>query len=295
MTETVSIGVDLGGTAIKAGAVREGEILARASVPTPQDEEACLQAIAAAARKVVEEIPERGIGLGVPGVVQPSEDAVAGSPNLSFLTGKPLASRVAEILGAPVRMGNDASLAALGEARHGAGAVHQDFLLVTLGTGVGGGLVLGGKLLTGPGMAGEIGHIRVDHQRTCACGAQGCLEAVLGAAPILELLREAGAETASLPEAGEQARSGDPAALEGFAQAGKHLGEALAQVALLLDIRVFLLGGGVSAVTDLLVPSTLTVLEERAFGRGREDFLIEQAALGEDAGVIGAAEFALEG
>ena len=295
MTETVSIGVDLGGTAIKAGAVRGGEVLSRSSVPTPQDEEACLQAIAAAAREVSEEISENGIGLGVPGVVQPSGDSVAGSPNLSFLARKPLASRVAEILGAPVKMGNDASLAALGEARHGAGAVHQDFFLVTLGTGVGGGLVLGGKLHTGPGMAGEIGHIRVDHQLTCACGAQGCLEAVLGAGPILELLREAGAEAPSLPEAGEQARSGDSESLEGFAQAGKHLGEALAQVALLLDVRVFLLGGGVSAVTDLLAPSAMAVLEGRAFGRSREDFLIEQATLGEDAGVIGAAAFALEG
>jgi len=294
LTSLTSIGIDLGGTTIKGGAVNEGRIVAREETTTPQSEDACIEAIASIARNLASKSTNQRIGLGVPGVINPDGDSVAGTPNLSFLAGKPLASRVSEILGAPVLMGNDASLAALGEAKHGAGNSHPDFLLVTLGTGVGGGLILGNKLHTGPGMAGEIGHLQVGHERICACGAQGCLEAVLGAAPIIENLKECGVTSSSLPEASQLARSGNADAVKAFANAGKYLGEALAQVSLLLDIRVFLFAGGVSAAIDLLAPSALAILEKRAFGRKAQDFLIARSTLGEDAGIFGAAELALQ-
>ncbi|HEX9792443.1 MAG TPA: ROK family protein [Planctomycetota bacterium] len=284
-------GVDLGGTAIKAGAVEGGHVLTRDERETPHEFEACMDAIAASVLHVAGEsgAPAR-VGLGLPGVVSPRDGRIAYAPNLGFLESRPTADALRERLGgAEVLLENDANVAALGEARHGAGRAHPDFLLATLGTGIGGGIVLGGELFRGPGgMAAEFGHIPVGHERLCGCGARGCLEAAVSARSLVEWAREEGLPAASLPDLADMARRNDKQAASLFRRAGALLGEACAQVALLLDLRVFLIGGGGAPVLYLLRPAALQVLAARAFGRDASDFTLDRALLGNDAGLIGA-------
>jgi len=286
----VRVGVDIGGTFIKAGCVAGGRIVNRSQAPTPAEYAASMDAIAALVREVACGTLE-AVGVGLPGVVYPATGIVRNAPNLGFVDGKPVVADLEARLGVPVAVDNDANVAALGEARHGAGREHADFLLATLGTGIGGGLVLDGKLFRGPGgMAGEFGHMNVDSGRLCGCGARGCLEAAVAARSLAAWAREEGLAVADLKELAGLARRGDAAAQSLFRRAGAFLGEGLALVALLLDLRVFLIGGGGAPVLDLLRPSALPVLAARAFGREAGDFLLLQAELGNDAGILGAAE-----
>jgi glucokinase len=273
VVDDARVGVDLGGTSAKVGLVRDGRLLRRAQVPNPHEFEACVRAIAGAAREVCDGAAPAFVGIGLPGVTDAAQRVILDAPNLSFLEGRDLAAAVERELGARVRLENDANVAALGEARHGAGAQHPDFLLATLGTGVGGGIVLGGELWRGPGgMAGEFGHLLTGHERRCGCGATGCLEA-----------------SASALASRARGAAPEPRAAEVFQLAGAALGEALSAVALLLDLRVFLFGGGGAPVLDLLEPHALAVLDRRAFGRHAADFRLLRAGLGNDAGILGAA------
>lgn len=284
------VGVDIGGTFLKGGCVRGGRLVRRGETPTPTDYEALVEAIAALAREVACG-PLASVGVGLPGVVDPATGTVRNAPNLPFVDGRPIVADLEARTGVPVAVENDANVAALGEARHGAGRQHRDFLLATLGTGIGGGLVLDGRLFRGPGgMAGEFGHLNVDSGRLCGCGARGCLEAAVSARNLALWARDEGLPVADLKELAALARRGDAKARSLFQRAGAFLGEGLAQVALLLDLRVFLIGGGGAPVLDLLKPSALPVLATRAFGREARDFAILQAELGNDAGILGAAE-----
>lgn len=286
-----SIGVDLGGTAIKAGRVEGGTPVERLEVPTPQEAGPCADAIAEAARRLALDGSLPHLGIGVPGVLDAEGRQVLDAPNLAFLEGFPLASTLEQELGCPVRLENDANVAALGEARSGAAQGIQDFLLVTLGTGVGGGLILDGKPYHGPGgMAGEVGHLLSGHDRECGCGNRGCLEAIASARAMETLAAQSLGRSLSLKELSQAARmENDADALAVFQTAGEALGQALAQVALLMDVRVFLFGGGGAPCLDLLAPHVLRVLESRAFGRKEKDFLLRAAGLGNDAGIVGAA------
>lgn len=291
MSDGARVGVDVGGTSAKVGLVRGGRLLLRAQTPNPHDFEACAAAIARAVREVAGSERLEAIGVGVPGVIGADRRTVLDAPNLRFLEGRDLAAALERELAAPVRIENDGNVAALGEARHGAGRAHPDFLLATLGTGVGGGLILGGALWRGPGgMAGEFGHVPAGHGRVCGCGATGCLEAIASARGMERLGEEALGRALPLAEVTALARAGDAGADEVFRAAGAALGEALATVALLLDLRVFLFGGGGAPALDLLSPHALEVLGRRAFGRRASDFTLLPAALGNDAGVLGAAE-----
>ena len=292
MADGARVGVDLGGTSAKVGLVRDGRLLRRAQVPNPHEFEACVRAIAGAAREVCDGAAPAFVGIGLPGVTDAAQRVILDAPNLSFLEGRDLAAAVERELGACVRLENDANVAALGEARHGAGAQHPDFLLATLGTGVGGGIVLGGVLWRGPGgMAGEFGHILTGHERRCGCGATGCLEAIASALAMERLGAERYGEALPLADLARRARGAtpEPRASEVFRLAGAALGEALSAVALLLDLRVFLFGGGGAPVLDLLEPHALAVLDRRAFGRRAADFRLLRAGLGNDAGILGAA------
>ncbi|MDP7062650.1 MAG: ROK family protein [Planctomycetota bacterium] len=283
-------GVDLGGTAIKLGRVEGEELVQRLEIDTPHEGEACLDAIATALRELAAGDPIASVGIGLPGVVDLERRCVIEAPNLEFLGGLPTADMLSERLGCPVLLENDANAAAFGEAQVGAGRGFSDFLFLTLGTGVGGGVILDGLPFHGPGgMAGEIGHITTGHDRQCGCGTIGCLEAIASARAMETLAAQELGRALSLEEMAKAARKGDKDALSVFRTSGIALGIALAQVALLLDLRIFLVGGGGAPTLDLLAPHALDQLEKRCFGRTASDFKLTQASLGNDAGIHGAA------
>ncbi|MDA0666824.1 MAG: ROK family protein [Planctomycetota bacterium] len=284
------IGIDLGGTNIKLGRVEDGCVVQRFEIPTEHDVDLCLASLVEHVQKLSPGGAPMQIGVGMPGVINLERSRAVDAPNLPFLVDLPLADLLSEACDCPVILENDANVAALGEARCGAGINHPDFLFVTLGTGVGGGLIFDGSLFHGPGgMAGEFGHLTVSHNRQCGCGALGCLEAIASARAMETLAAQSLGKAVPLKELAEAARKGDQDALAVFQTAGACLGDALTQVCLLLDLRVFLFGGGGGPVLDLLRKPALMVLKQRCFGRKMEDFQLLSAKLGNDAGLLGAA------
>jgi glucokinase len=292
-----AVGVDLGGTAIKAGAISDdGTILGRRSARVDAAEGAAklFDRIASLARELG---AEGSLGLGSPGVFDRARGVILEAPNLHFLEGLSICDEVARRLGVPpdaILLENDANVAALGEQWIGAGRGETDLLLVTLGTGVGGGLVLGGKLFAGPGgMAGEIGHVVVDPKGSvCGCGARGCLEtlASANAARRRAIERKLGDD---LERLAETARRSPGPERDLFVDVGADLGRGLAVALTLLDVRLFVVGGGFGAALDLLEPGVRAGFAERSYGRRVDDLRIVPAALGPDAGWIGAARLAL--
>jgi len=287
------VGIDLGGTAIKAGTVTlEGEIVERRSIPADLDRgpEDLADRVANLARELDF---SAALGIGVPGLLDRTGGKVITSANLHQIDGFPLVDAVAERLGVPsalVALENDANVAALGEAWVGAGHSDPDFLMVTLGTGVGGGVVLGGEVITGAGgLAGEIGHICVEPGGLeCGCGGRGCLETLASATAAARRAQEAGLPP-DLAIVSEQARDGDDRARTLLVDIGRDLGRGLAAATVLLDLRVFVIGGGFGAALELLRPGIEEGLVERAYGRLASDYRILPAELGADAGWIGAA------
>jgi len=291
------IGIDIGGTRLKVGRVVNGEVVARTSDDTPHDFE---QMIATLARLVGELVPageDCTIGAGVPGVFDSEVSGVVDSPNLRFLDRQPLKLTLEHATSAPVRLGNDASVATLAEALHGQGRNYPTFLLATIGTGIGGGIITNGKLWEGVGgMAGEYGHLSAasafagEEIPLCGCGNPGCLEVYASASRMTERGRaRTGRNDIELPELADLARAGDPAAASVFLDAGKALGEGFAQVVHLLDIRVLLLGGGAGAIVDLVREPLLDKVVERCAGRTHADYTVDRALLANDAGLLGAA------
>jgi glucokinase len=291
--ESLRVGVDLGGTAIKAGAISaSGQILERRSIPAeldrgPQD---LADRIADLAREL--NFGET-VGIGVPGLLDREAGRVIMSANLHQIDGFALVDAVAERLEIPagnVALENDANVAALGEAWAGAGREQADFLLVTLGTGVGGGIVLGGEIQIGAGgLAGEVGHICIDpNGPLCGCGKHGCLETLASATAASRRARELDLPE-DLAELSAQATKGDLRAQELLHDVGLDLGRGLAAATVLLDLRVYVIGGGFGAALELLRPGIEAGLEERAYGRVAEDYTILPAELGPDAGWVGAA------
>jgi len=283
----IALGVDIGGTTLKAGRVGPTGLEARVSAQTPQEPRSLVESVTA----LVEELqgPKKSIGVAVAGLLSPHDGAIINSPNLRWLEGFPLRDSLQKALGCQVHLVNDATAAALGENSFGAGKDHVNFLLATLGTGIGGGIALNGKIWEGPGgMAGEFGHTRSGHQRVCGCGTVGCVEAVASASAMETASQEAGLHL-GLKELAETARQGNADALRIFQNAGTALGNAFGQVALLLDLRVLVLGGGGSPCTDLLADSIREEAGRRAFGRTAEDFTVVESPLGNEAGILGAA------
>lgn len=287
------VGIDLGGTAIKAGAISAaGEPIRRLELPAEVERgaEHVVRRIAELARELG---CAGGLGLGVPGLLDRRLGLVTASPNLGPIAGFPLRDALARELGlAPSRvlLENDANAAALGEHWIGGARGESDLLFVTLGTGVGGGLVLGGRLYAGTGgLAGEIGHVIVEPEGLpCGCGRRGCVETLASATAARRRARERGL-LAELAELSAAARSGDGAARSLFRAVGRDLGHALALCVTLLDLRCFVVGGGFGAAIDQLEEGILEGILERSFGREREDLRILRATLGPDAGWIGAA------
>lgn len=311
------VGVDIGGTKIAASVVDEtGTILRRARRETPAQDP---DQIAHAAAELVEELvggaaegeDVRAVGVACAGFIDRAGEMVVFAPNLAWRD-EPLRARLQALVGLEVVLENDANAAAWGEFRFGAAHDVDDMVFITLGTGVGGGIINDGVLLTGAhGMGAEIGHLRlVPDGHRCGCGNKGCWEAYASGTA---LLREARALIAAgSPHAGaladrcggdpaaltgvivtEVAQAGDPAAVELLADIGRWTGEAAASLAAVLDPGLIVIGGGVGAAGDLVLHPARAAFARNLTARGhREMTPIRMASLGNDAGMIGAADLA---
>ncbi|MFP4311219.1 MAG: ROK family protein [Nitriliruptoraceae bacterium] len=307
---TDAIGIDIGGTQLRAAVVSpEGRIVDRERRPTPAEDPASLLDTLVA---VLEDVGDRhgaGLpaGIGIAGLVT-ADGTVRYGPNIG-VRDLPLADRLRERTGAEVVVANDASLAALGEQRAGAAQAHQDLVLVTLGTGVGGGVVVSGRLVTGArGFAGELGHIVVaEGGRPCPCGNRGCVEAYASGSAIGALARDRlvdpttvsslrELEQVSGPDVTAAARAGDAVAIDVLTEAGTWLGVALGSIVNVLDPEVILLGGGAAAAASpwVLPAATDSMARHLVGSHWREPPPVRLAQLGDDAGVVGAAMLALD-
>lgn len=315
---TLDIGVDVGGTKIAACAVdAQGRIRHRARRDTPaHDVDAIATAIAGIvsdlrAAAVAEGAQVDAVGAACAGFVDSTGSTVLFAPNLAWRDA-PLKARLEEATGLPVTLENDANAAAWGEFRFGAAQSANDMLLVTVGTGVGGGVVTDGELVRGAhGIAAEVGHLRVQPDGVrCGCGNRGCLESYASGTALVrearELVRGGSPHAGRLadacgndPEAltgqmvTEAARAGDAAATELYEDLGRWLGEGIASLVAVLDPGVIVIGGGVAAAGDLLLEPTRSAFSRQLTGRGhRPEPSLTIAQLGNDAGMIGAADLA---
>lgn len=293
----VVVGVDIGGTKIVAGAVdEEGRILAPVRRETPDRSTAPAlveEAIAEAVEALAADHDVRAVGVGAAGFVDADGELVRFAPHLSWRD-EPLRARLADRLALPVLVDNDANAALWAESRFGAAVGHRHVVMVTLGTGIGGALVLGGELHRGAGgMAGEFGHTQVvPDGHPCECGRRGCWEQYCSGKALARFARDAGS-TLSGPELTVAAQAGDPVALGAFAEVGRWLGVGVADLVASLDPSIVIVGGGVSAAGDLLLEPARRVLAEGLVGgRHRTHPVIATASLGPLAGLVGAADLA---
>ena len=308
MTSPVFIGVDIGGTKVLAGEVgADGRVLrtARRETPGRRVPAALVEAaVVGAVHEVADGRPVAAVGLAAAGFVDRTRTRVLFAPHLPW-RGEDVVTRLSAALDVPVVMDNDANCTALAETAYGAAREASSIVLVTLGTGIGGALMLGGELWRGAGgMAGEFGHQQVvPGGLPCQCGRSGCWEqycsgnalvrharARLAASPVLD--RAAGGDAGALTGAmiTEAASQGDAVALAAFAEVGGWLGVGLANLVAALDPSLLVVGGGVSAAGRLLLDPALAALARSLVGA--EDRVVPPvvgAALGPEAGLIGAA------
>ncbi len=296
MTE-YSIGVDLGGTNLRAAAIdRDGNTLERVSFVTASDCNSIIDGIVAAIREVRSRVGGQGlqgVGIGVPGFIQMKTGVVLGSANLPGFDGFPVRDAIQDRLGAPIILENDANAAALGEKWMGAGKEVDDLVLITLGTGIGGGIIAGGKVLHGlDGMAGELGHMTVYPEgNPCGCGNRGCLEKHASATAIVAMARMVGLGDRELTseEVYRLALTGNERAKAVFEAVGKALGIALSTLINIFNFPLYLLSGGPLPAWDLFAPHMLEEVRRRSFTFSRTHTRIAPALLGSDSGLFGAA------
>ena len=304
-------GVDIGGTTVKLGLFSEdGEIVEKWEIVTRTENagEAILPDIAAA---INGKLKERGIakdqmigvGVGVPAPVT-REGIIDGSANLGWKY-KNAKKELEELTGLTAEFGNDANIAALGEMWKGGGAGYRNMVMITLGTGVGGGVIIDGKILTGQnGAGGEIGHICVnmDEKETCGCGGHGCLEQYASATGIARLARRKlehetrptilKKDNLSARTVFDAVKQDDEVAKEIATEMGNYLGHAMADLAAVLDPAVFVIGGGVSKAGEVLLPYIEKPYMEKAFFANK-NVQFKLATLENDAGICGAAKLIL--
>jgi len=293
-----SIGLDLGGTNLRAAAIdRSGTVLEKTSGSTRVSEgkEPLLAEMAAVIQRLKHNHGERdlaGIGVGVPGFILLKEGVIKNSNNLSFLEGSPIRDEMEQRLGTRVILENDANAAALGEKWMGAGRDVDDLVLLTLGTGIGGGIICGGRALHGYlGMAGELGHISVvPNGNPCGCGNRGCLEKHASATAVASMARVMSmGENLTSKDVYDLAMAGDEKALRIFRLMGEALGMAMAMLVNTFNFPLYLLSGGPLAAWDLFAPTMFEEVRWRSFSFRNSDTRIEPATLGNEAGLYGAA------
>jgi glucokinase len=328
-----AIGVDLGGTNLRVAAVDEdGTMLLKRELQTEvsRGRDEVIGALCRAARAVAHDMRERsgggdlrGIGVGVPGLIDSESGRLLESPNLPGWNDFDVKGEIERRLGTTVILENDANAAALGELWLGAGQGAESLCMYTLGTGVGGGLVLEGNIWRGwNGMAGELGHCNVEPDgHPCGCGSRGCLEQYASATAVVRMAREAVASDAGRqtalrsPTQGlssravyECAMQGDAEAKKVFERVGRALGVAIADMVNILNLSLYVIGGGVSNGWDAFAPAMFAEVRRRSFvyagttaedgggigGRARST-QIRQAILGGDGGLYGAARLPMIG
>ena len=287
------IGLDLGGTAIKLGRfTATGQCVQSLTVPTPQPAtpEAVLNAIVAAIANIDPNQEAIAIGIGTPGPADAAGRVARVAINLTDWHDVPLADWVEAQTGHATVLANDANCAGLGEAWQGAGRPFSDLIVLTLGTGVGGAIILNGELFVGrTGAAGELGLITLDPQGPpCNSGNSGSLEQHCS---VQAVRREMGCEPGKLAA---QALMGDERAIAYWQQYGRYLGAGLASLIYVLTPEAIILSGGMSAAADLFLPTTWAEIEQRVLPSSREGLQILVAELGNQAGVAGAARLALQ-
>ena len=309
------IGIDLGGTFVKFGAVGEnGNILKKDKISTPADCDygTTVSAIAEVIKGMIADMgmPE-SVGIGCPGVIDGEHGMVITGGNLGW-ENKHLASDLGELLGIPVTLCNDANAAAYGEYACGAGKEYQSIVLITLGTGVGSGIIFGGKLFTGElGAGAELGHeiIRMDGE-PCACGRRGCFETYASASALVRQTKNAmiahpeskmwelckgSADNADGRTAFDGMRQGDDTAKEVVERYLNYLAEGIANIVNVFRPQAVLIGGGISAEGEALTLPLQKMVDTKILGRGRyAPVTIRAASLGNDAGLVGAAMLAKE-
>ena len=302
-------GVDIGGTTVKMGLFEAtGTILEKWEIKTHTEEEgkAILPDVAASLKekKAEHDLADAdiiGVGVGVPAPVT-EEGIVFGSANLGWKY-KEVKKELEELTGLDVEVGNDANVAALGEMWKGGGQGCQNGVMVTLGTGVGGGIIINGSIVGGVhGAGGEIGHMKVSETETetCGCGKRGCLEQYASATGIVRLTKQrlaaddAKTSLRSLPEVTakdvfDAAKAGDTVAQELVEEVGRILGGALGSIAVVIDPEMFVIGGGVSRAGQILLDAVQKYFKERVFKSCQETKFV-LASLGNDAGMYGCAK-----
>ena len=291
------IGIDLGGTNIAAGVVGfDNKIVMKASVPTdlPKTPDEIADSIAAlvkdvAAKAFVRMDEVSVVGVGTPGAVN-ADGVVENDANLGFVN-TPLRAMLEERLGVACRVGNDANCAALGEQIAGAGRGTRDFIAVTLGTGIGGGIVLGGKLLTGVnGAAGEIGHMVIDREGIpCKCGRIGCFEQYASATALVNAAKEVFPDVTCAKDVFDLAHSDNLRALEIIDDYIEYLSDGITNLINIFQPEMICIGGGVAAQGEYLLKPLRERVEEKRYTKNASvQTKICAAVLGNDAGIIGA-------
>ena len=307
-------GIDVGGTTVKMGLfTTEGELLDKWEIPTRKEDGGAyiLNDVAASveaklAEKNIAKEDVAGAGIGVPG---PTLDTgyVSICVNLGWKDKNP-ANELSELLSIPVKAGNDANVAALGEMWKGGGEGYLDVVLLTLGTGVGGGIIINGEIAPSHrGVGGELGHITVnpDEEATCNCGNHGCLEQYASATGVVRIAKKLLAaskeesslrtlETVTAKDVFDAAKAGDHLAVEAVEVLGKYLGLVVANVALTVDPDVFVIGGGVAKAGQVLIDVITKYYHKFAKIIGDNKAKVVLAKLGNDAGIYGAARMVLK-
>ncbi len=309
----IGLAADLGGTNLRMAAIEiNGNVCHRLKIETPKAERAeeIVRVIVESAQTCRDAVKEKGkisgFGLAVAGTVNPLNGVISNAPNVPCLEGFPLPDILSRELDLPVILENDANAAAVGENWLGASKDFQNSICVTLGTGVGGGIIIDGKVLRGAdGTAAEIGHICVEpFGAPCGCGSLGCVEQYSSAQAIVRLTRELESQypksdltekyNLTALEIYEAGKDGDELALEVFRRQGFYLGIALADLINILNPDVIVMGGGAAAGWDLFMPHARAQIRLRAYRQPAERVKLVTAACGDDAGILGAAKLVFE-
>ena len=310
----LTIGIDVGGTKVLGGVVDEaGKVLTTARKDTPrQGGSALTQTIADVAKELLEQHSVTSVGVSAAGFVSSDRKTMLATPNIADWNGVDLDNQLTTLIGLPVVIENDANAAAWGEAKFGAGKNQDHMMMLTVGTGIGGGIVVNGALYRGAfGIAAEFGHMRVVPEgHICGCGARGCFEQYASGNALLRHAREAinaSPEVArNLLSRGDgtvagltgqaitdAARDGDPVALAAFNTTGQWLGAGIASLAVLLDPASVVIGGGVIDAGEILLKPTRESLERNMPFAGKHPYpQIIAAQLGNEAGLVGVADLA---
>jgi len=311
---SLTIGIDVGGTKILGGIVdADGKILAKARQDTPASGGvALLTAIAAVANELAAKEKIEAVGLSIAGFVSSDRSTMLATPNIAGLNGVQLKHPLEDAIKLPVRVENDANAAAWGETVFGAGRGCDHLMLLTIGTGIGGGIVTDGKLYRGAyGVAAEFGHMRmVPNGLRCGCGSDGCFEKYASGTALLRVAKElaqadvVGAERLLALGDGtpngiqgehitEAALAGDEVALRAFAEIGEWLGTGIAMLSVILDPERVIIGGGVIESAELLLaPTRNALMRHLPYVDRRPAATIVPAELGNDAGLVGVADLA---